>query len=547
MNLLDLLGFTGKPVGPPPAPRDPFAGLRGAASQYAGTHVDPGTLQSWMDPFLGPNRAMAAAAFTGQNPFVDGHIDPNAPTIAEAVQQNGGHPIAAAAADLIGDPTNFVPLHALLGLAALAPMGKAAMGAGDLARGLERAGVSENLARLPGVQQYYGRALRNQAEGLNLLGLIDSPADVVSRPPRPSDVPRFSEQMAQLTEPFGAPSLLDLQGNVDAILKGRQRMAVNAQIALGKSPEEAATAIAKMDPRKLPDSTWYETTIRPLQQAVEAGADPAATRALFDAHMGLEAANSARTSVKSQVTRTVNTWLAVAEGRPVEEAVRGMPNQVGAQRGVLLEGPGSIGGQKYGSFEANTQGRLRPVTKDTHDVRNGFISALEGTGINIDSPEFKQNMADVLGLWGKKFEIGSGKARHTVVLTPENFAQFSGFDYADNLANKYIFNTSRYRLYEQAAQDAADTLGIYPATGQATRWVGFGNETNVASGADFTKLLNDGIHRLAQTDGLTDGEAMKQFLHGKLKLKDAIGPGAAAAFLATIWGWDRANQEGGVY
>jgi hypothetical protein len=71
-------------------------------------------------------------------------------------------------------------------------------------------------------------------------------------------------------------------------------------------------------------------------------------------------------------------------------------------------------------------------------------------------------------------------------------------------------------------------MGLDPAEFQAALWVGADDITGVADSRNLTAAMNQRIANTAKEQDLTEEEAMRQFIQGKILLNQLV-PGAVGA------------------
>lgn len=465
-------------------------------------------------------------------------------------------------AQILLDSTNIIPGMGLptpaelMALAAVIPRAgtavartvarAAGMSADDLFKGLTRAGVHPNFARLPGVQSQYDDALRRAAEGQNILSLTDDVSAVRGGrgyiKPNQKTVDDTRRLFDSFSANLGAPSTFELQTAVDAQIAARRRMLARELVAAGATPADAQKLAAAAPASQLPTSPWYESMTQGLQGAVSAGARPEAARAMFNTFNIVSGGYSPMTTVKSQVTKALRSWGRMTRGAsPAQAITLGPPSATEPIQTFLTTGR-AFQGQKTGSFVQNLSGNLGPDTFDTMMLRSAFHNMIESyAGGASRDPRVLSEMAEHFGLMGREVVVGTGKNRQVILVTADtiNDGRITMNALSDELYSN-IANSGRYSMFIEPRSAAARSLGYPPARGQATGWIGFGDITNVDSLDDIYTLTTNGIRRMSGHTRLSEPELYKRLLEGRLRLHEAAGVPAAIAFMAE--GWFLAHQ-----
>jgi hypothetical protein len=404
----------------------------------------------------------------------------------------------------------------------------AARNSDDLFRGLVNAGVNENLARLPGVQTMYNRALNMADDGIDLTRHVDglSPQRYIQATAANAD--EYMAHFNKFTRKFGrqTPSFFDVDEAFRGQIIARRRLAQRALEAQGMPPQQAAQQAMGMRIDQLPVSHWYDNMILGLQDAVRQGVDPIAARATFDAFNLVSASMSPKNQVSGQVTKALNIWENLIRGIPVEQAVTGHTQNILSPVKRWAQNFGqALESQKAGSFHWGMSGDRNLFTFDSMELRRLFHQYLgDAMGVDVRSQSFLRRMANHFGQYDKAVTIKGQQ----VVVTPQAIKNGTiRFEHLSDLLYGDISGSGRYSLITAPHIEAAGMQGLKAAQGQSTTWVGWAPETGVANVDEIFDLITNNMQQR--------GYGWKELLTGQMKLADVAGPAVALHLAALLF------------
>ena len=245
---------------------------------------------------------------------------------------------------------------------------------------------------------------------------------------------------------------------------------------------------------------WYNT--EPLFDEFARVLGPEQGRQRFDRYMDYVAATSPRSSVKENIKRASIPYMREAQGQTNIGLLQ--PNAAGAdelkfpqgyghlahnlhQKNIeeigLMGGLDPISKPKVSSFAANLKGNYAPMTLDTHNR----------------AAIFPQDVST-------RFNRSTGR----------------------NEQIKPSPSKTEYGLLEDYQAELGRILGMDPAQWQSSLWTGGAVNTGVRDARNFLNLFNESIRRTADDMGLTEREAMEEFIKGGIPLSSIMGMGLLA-------------------
>ena len=237
--------------------------------------------------------------------------------------------------------------------------------------------------------------------------------------------------------------------------------------------------------QRMGGDAWYNTM--PLRQAYidELGEVEGAQR--FAEYIDRVAATSPRSTVEANVRRASHFQTQAQQGIPLDVTGAQPPAPYGhlahkTQVGILqdIENLGELDAAKRlktASFAENLKGTYAPLTADAHYAR----------GIDLRK--------------------------------------------ASGLPETQSPSKTQYRGVEAFGKDIAKEMGMSPAQMQANLWMGAGAQTGVANPQIFMSAFNNVLAKTASLRGISQKQALKDFLTGKIPFLTVSGASVTGQML----------------
>ena len=312
---------------------------------------------------------------------------------------------------------------------------------------------------------------------------------------RVSDIAQFD--IARYAPPRGVPERV-----VDLTSNPRVRDKMLDTIAVGV---------------KMGGPIWHNTW--PLREAFVSELGKARGEEAFRKYIDFVAATSARSEVGANVRNASYYYkrLMSGEGMPAVGGANPQPyghlaqqqHQMNARR-VAGEGLNPLNHPKSVSFAENLVGNLTPVAVDAHGFRLPAIFA--------EDPRFL----------AKSFRTHPDAPAQNIRAAVEN----GGMEMREAVKRPAFWQAqpraNEYGAMEQYYQSLAKEVGLRPAQGQASGWIGGGDITGLVSDSTkpFLGFFEDRVMLTARKTGLDPREVLKRFIRGEMTLR-WVGAGGA--------------------
>lgn len=256
---------------------------------------------------------------------------------------------------------------------------------------------------------------------------------------------------------------------------------------------------------------WYNTD--PLRKAFVDTLGEAEGQRRYALYMDMVAATSPRSNVGTNARNASYYYQQALEGKqpvtPLPQPYGHVAQNLHVQNfDNIMKAGGTMGPEgsfpvlqnpKPPSFSQNLQGNQLPVTADTHYVRNWGVSSQSPDWL---LPSFKADK-DAPTVRPREM-VTSGQVK----MTDAPAVWWDGMP-----------KPNEYPMLEKLGQREAARMGMTPAQYQASAWVGAGEDTGLASGADpFLRHFENRIHLTADKLGIPPTEVLDQFIKGRITL-----------------------------
>jgi hypothetical protein len=260
---------------------------------------------------------------------------------------------------------------------------------------------------------------------------------------------------------------------------------------------------------------WYNT--EPLRKAFidEFGEQEGVRR--YGLYMDMVAATSPRSNVGINARNASYYYQQALKGnevaKPLPEPYGHLAANLHIQNYDNIRKSGGMGPEtsfpilknpKPPSFSQNLQGNQTPVTADTHYVRNWGRSSKSPEWL---LPSFKAEK-DAPTIHPRALvESGQTKMKDAPPVWWDGMPR-----------------PNEYPMLEMLGQREAKKLGMTPAQYQASAWVGAGDDTGLASGAEpFLRHFENRVMLTSEKTGIPPGEVLTKFMKGEITLLSEPG------------------------